>query len=495
MGNYFLDFLFDESNDSANAICINDVFFTYKELKQKTSSIVSKINQLGIRHESIGVYIGDNVETYASIIAIWYTGNKYIPLHPTYPPSRIEHIIEISNIQLILSTDDFNETIKTEIPVLSPQSLPLTDLVKKDNLYVYEKEDVVYILFTSGSTGTPKGVQINFKNLNAFLQNLDNLKLELPKGSGYLQMFELTFDLSIVSILLPLMNSGVLYHVSMKSVKYLEIYRLLEEYPIQFAIIVPSVLSMLKPHFDSIQLPNLKYVALSGEAVPLELTQLWQCCCPNAKMFNFYGPTECTIFCTYYEIPKKNIGSQNGIVSIGKVNESCLSLFLNEDGERVSTDEKALLWIGGEQVSPGYLGNDDLNNKLFMKYGDEHYYNTGDIVIRNEAQEIFYLGRKDSQVKINGYRIELSEVEFNASKALNNNSFVLAVNDSKSFSLKLILFMLKTGLSNTLISAELKKTLPDYMLPSLIIQLDEFPLNTNGKLDRNQLKAFYERQS
>lgn len=494
MENYFLDFLFDESNNSENAICINDTYYTYKELKQKTSDIINKITLSGIRKKSIGVYIEDNLETYASILAIWFTGNKYIPLHPTYPSSRIEHIIQISNIQLILSTGSFIEGVKTEIPILSHQTLPITDGLNKEHLYAYENEDVVYVLFTSGSTGMPKGVQIDFKNLKSFLENLDNLKLALPKGSGYLQMFELTFDLSIVSILLPLMNNGILYHVSIKSVKYIEIYRLLEEYPIQFAIIVPSVLSMLKPHFNSIQLPNLKYVALSGEAVPLELTQLWQCCCPNAKLFNFYGPTECTIFCTYYEIPKENISSQNGIVSIGKVNTYCNSLFLKEDGSPASIHEKSLLWIGGHQVSPGYLGNDELNNNLFMNYNGDKYYNTGDIVVRNEAEEIFYLGRKDSQVKINGYRIELSEVEFNASKALNKNSFVLAVSDSKSFLLKLILFTLKTELSNPSILAELKKNMPDYMLPSLIIQLDEFPLNTNGKLDRNQLKEIYERQ-
>jgi amino acid adenylation domain-containing protein len=494
MNHYFLSFLFDDTNNQSNAICINDQFFTYRDLKIKTASIVQQIKVSGVEKQSIGVYLEDNLETYAAILAIWVTGNKYIPLHPTYPASRIDNIVEVANIKMILAGTPTIGGIQNKVPILDYTSFTQVECLNKEQLVAYDSKDIVYVLFTSGSTGVPKGVQINYNNLKSFLENLDHLRMDIPEKSGYLQMFELTFDLSIVSILLPLMNNGILYHVSTKAVKYLEIYRLLEEYPIQFAIIVPSVLSMLRPYFNSIQLPNLRYVALSGEAVPLELTQQWQACCPNARFYNFYGPTECTIFCTYYEIPRTEVCSQNGIVSIGKVNLSCKSLCLKEDGTMGGVGEKALLWIGGDQVSPGYLNNEDLNTSLFMDQEGIRYYNTGDVVTKNDNEEFFYLGRKDHQVKISGYRIELSEVEFNASKALNNISFVLAVSDEKSSSLKLVLFILKTDLTNTMILSKLKETLPDYMLPSIIIQLDEFPLNKNGKMDRGQLKEIYERQ-
>lgn len=494
MNNYFLNFLFDDSNSPPNAICINDQFFTYRDLKNKTASIVNQINISGIEKQSVGVYLDDSLETYAAILAIWFTGNKYIPLHPTYPATRIDNIIDAANIKLILAGISQIEGIQNNTPIIEYTNIQQVDSIHKDNLVAYDPTDIVYVLFTSGSTGVPKGVQINYTNLKSFLENLDNLNMSIPKGSGYLQMFELTFDLSIVSILLPFMNRGILYHVSIKAVKYLEIYRLLEEYPIQFAIIVPSVLSMLRPYFDTIQLPNLQHVALSGEAVPLELTQQWQRCCPNARFYNFYGPTECTIFCTYYEIPRNEISSQNGIVSIGKVNASCTSLCLKDDGTVGGVGEKALLWIGGNQVSPGYLNNMELNNTLFMEREGERYYNTGDVVTKNEKDEFFYLGRKDQQVKISGYRIELSEVEFNASKALNSTAVVLAVNDEKSSSLKLVLFVAKTEQSHSIILTKLKETLPDYMLPSMIIQVDEFPLNKNGKMDRGQLKEIYERE-
>ena len=489
MESNFLQFLGNSDNDHEKALCIDDEFFTYRDLKFRTAKIVAHLTKLGYQQQSIAVLLDDNIDTYAALLAIWYTGNIYIPIHPSYPPSRVKTIIQSANVKLIFSSEE-NESSPL---LISYNSLKETESKELNEPYRYTQKDIVYILFTSGSTGVPKGVQINYSNISSFIQHLDVLNLGLNKQAGYLQMFELTFDLSVVSILLPFINTGILYHVSSKSVKYLEIYRLLEDYQIEFAIIVPSVLAMLRPYFSSIELPNLKAVGLSGEAVPLDLTKEWQVCCSNAKFFNFYGPTECTIFCTYYEIPKDDIAALNGIVSIGKVNNNSLALCLKEDGTTAKEGEKSLLWIGGEQVSPGYLNNEDLNQSLFIIRDGIKYYNTGDVVIKNEKEEFFYLGRKDHQVKISGYRIELSEVEYNATRSLNTKSIVIAIEDKKGM-MQLVLFVVKNGLTNADLLEKLKQSMPGYMVPTVILQVDEFPLNDNGKLDRKQLKEYYDQQ-
>jgi amino acid adenylation domain-containing protein len=489
MESNFLQFLGNSDNDHEKALCIDDEFFTYRDLKFRTAKIVAHLTKLGYQQQSIAVLLDDNIDTYAALLAIWYTGNIYIPIHPSYPPSRVKTIIQSANVKLIFSSEE-NESSPL---LISYNSLKETESKELNEPYRYTQKDIVYILFTSGSTGVPKGVQINYSNISSFIQHLDVLNLGLNKQAGYLQMFEMTFDLSVVSILLPFINTGTLYHVSSKSVKYLEIYRLLEDYQIEFAIIVPSVLAMLRPYFSSIELPNLKAVGLSGEAVPLDLTKEWQVCCSNAKFFNFYGPTECTIFCTYYEIPKDDIAALNGIVSIGKVNNNCLALCLKEDGTTAQEGEKSLLWIGGEQVSPGYLNNEELNQSLFIIRDGIRYYNTGDVVIKNEKEEFFYLGRKDHQVKISGYRIELSEVEYNATRSLNTKSIVIATEDKKGM-MQLVLFVVKTGLTNADLLEKLKQSMPGYMVPTVILQVDEFPLNDNGKLDRKQLKEYYDQQ-
>jgi acyl-coenzyme A synthetase/AMP-(fatty) acid ligase len=262
----------------------------------------------------------------------------------------------------------------------------------------------------------------------------------LQKGDRYLHMFELSFDLSVVSYVLPLQHYGTIYTVSDQNIKYLEIYRLLEEYKLNYAIIVPSVLAMLRPYFEDIDLPELRNVALSGEAVPLKLTEEFQQCCPNAQFHNYYGPTECTIFCTSYKIPRNEIPSLIGIVSIGKATLNQVSKLIREDGSEAANGEKAELYLGGSQVSVGYVKNAEMNLASFLTIDGVNFYKTGDLVIQKNDGLLYYLGRKDQQVKIQGYRIELMEVEHLCKQALKTEAAVVAVKDNRGFD-NLVLFV------------------------------------------------------
>jgi D-alanine--poly(phosphoribitol) ligase subunit 1 len=480
------DFLYSQENDDRSAVYINERYITYLEFKNSVFSIANEIKNHKLSQSRIGVYLNDSIYTYASIYAIWITGNIYVPLHSSYPEKRLKEIASQANLSCILSSE--NGT-----------NLPLDfELIRTDKLndtsvflpYKHAESDIFHILFTSGSTGVPKGVQISYGNVISFLEHIDFLKLGLTSNSGFLQPFDLTFDLSILSTLLPFMHQGTLYHVSSATVKYLEIYRLLEEFDIEFAIIVPSVLNMLKNYFDSIQLDSLKAVALSGEAVPIDLTEKWQQCCPNARFFNFYGPTECTIFCTCYEIPRTRILQRNGIVSIGSPTIMSTSLLLDEQMKEVTTSSKGELWIGGEQVSKGYVNNQALNDVLFKEINGSIYYNTGDVVERDNENNLFYLGRKDQQIKRNGFRIELSEIEYKATLALNVQTCVISKIQQES--IDIILVLVKDSYKKELISEVLKSQLPAFMIPNVLFEIDEFPLNDNGKLDRKKISQLYD---
>jgi acyl-coenzyme A synthetase/AMP-(fatty) acid ligase len=248
---------------------------------------------------------------------------------------------------------------------------------------------------------------------------------------------------------------------------------------------------MLRPYFEDIDLPDLRNVALSGEAVPLKLTQEFQQCCPNAQFHNYYGPTECTIFCTSYKIPREEIPAVNGIVSIGEATLNQISKLIREDGTEAGYDEKAELYLGGTQVSLGYVKNEILNQSSFLSIDNVRFYKTGDLVVQKKDGLLYYLGRKDQQVKIQGYRIELMEVEHLCKQALKTEAAVVAVKDNRGFD-NLVLFV-KKGLSLD-ISEALATLLPKYMTPTRIIELDEFPLNDNGKLDRKTLKISIENE-
>jgi amino acid adenylation domain-containing protein len=483
------DFLKNTEFDSLDAFCISEIKYSYAQFKERVFTIASAIQKKGICNKNIGVFTQNHLDTYASFYACWISGNAYVPIHHSYPESRVADIIDQASISLTIGVDKAGYT-ESGLEYLDTLSLK-NEGFHLDNFYRHSANDLMYILFTSGSTGKPKGVQICYENLNAFMEHAYDLQMGLKTGDAYLQMFELSFDLSVVSYVLPLQNFGTIYTVSDQNIKYLEIYRLLEEYNINYAIIVPSVLAMLRPYFEDINLPHLRNVALSGEAVPLKLTEEFQQCCPNAQFHNYYGPTECTIFCTSYKIPRAHIPSMNGIVSIGKATLNQISKLIKEDGSEASTDEKAELYLGGTQVSLGYVKNKELTEVSYLTIDNTRFYKTGDLVIQKEDGLLYYLGRKDQQVKIQGYRIELMEVEHLCKQALKTETAVVAIKDERGFD-SLVLFVKNDHQLD--INTMLSTVLPKYMTPSVIVELEEFPLNDNGKLDRKALKQRIENE-
>lgn len=470
------------------AICVDDINISYLQFDRRIAGIVHALMNQGIQKSKVGIVIDDHVDTYAAILAVWHTGSAYVPLHPAYPVERLTEIAEIAELAAVIVPGN-NPFFADGFPFRQITTAMLPDKDMVGDPVALEDDDLAYILFTSGSTGIPKGVAIQAGNIRSFLRHNQALKFDFQPGDRFLQMFDLTFDLSVVSYLLPFLSGGTLYHVSLKSVKYMEIYRLLEEYSINYAILVPSVLSLLRPYFEDIELPALRHVGLSGEAVPVALTEEWMKCCPNAVFYNFYGPTEATIFCTNYIIPREGFESVNGIVSIGSPTLESDAIVVDEEMKPVIAGQKGELLIGGRQVTPGYVKNKDANQKAFATVAGKQYYRTGDIVICSTEGLYFYLGRKDHQVKIQGYRIELSEVEFQVSQLLGLSAAAVVVEEERVGS-TISLFVKADVIPDDKVRATLKTKLPDYMIPSRFHFLDEFPLNNNGKLDRKTLQQW-----
>ncbi|MFH0895031.1 MAG: AMP-binding protein [Bacteroidota bacterium] len=477
-----------------NAFCIDDNYYSYAQLLSTSADIAHAIRRINPeKNQMIGIFLSDDLETFASIFGIWFSGNTYVPLHPGNPPERNASIIEQAEIKIVLhagNEDEMNAIKKTgKRNFISLNALSLDNSFNEDDICVDFSDDrFVYMLFTSGSTGVPKGVPITFGNLQSFLKNHDSaMGYSYTPDDRFLQMFDLTFDLSVVSYLAPLLNGACVYTVPYNQIKYTHIYRLLEEYNLTSAIIVPSVLALLKPYFEDILLENLRYAMLSGEAVPLELTLAWQKCCPNAIFQNLYGPTEATIYCVTHTIPRSDIKSANGIVSIGKPNIEVDALILSEENEVLGCNEKGELCLTGNQVTPGYWKNPEKNKESFIEIKGKKYYRTGDVCMKDEAGDYFYLGRKDHQVKIQGYRIELSEVEFHAKTMLDGRDAVAsAIRDENGNALiALVIEGEEMQLENFLV--KMREKLPGYMIPARFKFIEKFPLNANGKTDRKAL--------
>lgn len=470
-----------------NAFFIEGATYTYQQLSTYVDHIYASIE--GKENKVIGIIAENKIETYASILAVLASGNTYVILHPDYPESRNQRIAGLAGIDLLLGSQAFQHK-----PLPLPQIRFLCTSEKREEAFETplpkgKEDDNAYIIFTSGSTGEPKGVPISRKNLNAFYAAYTNLGWQLDETDRMLQMFELTFDVSVVSFLYPLTLGACVYTVGPDDVKYLKVFELLEDYGLTFAAVAPSLLQFMSSYFNEIHLPQLKYLVVTAEAANADLISRFRSCIPNAQIVNLYGPTEGTIYCTSYPIPLQACKQHNGMVAIGKPFKGIDCLITDDQGHPVPTGETGELWICGNQIMKGYWKNPEKSDQAIVRTeGGNVYYKTGDLCQMDAEGDIIYCGRKDFQIKIQGFRIELSEIEYVARKFYKNEHNVVVVpiyRDDNYCELHLVIEC-EAGDKQDL-EAYLKSQLPTYMLPKHIHYLEHFPLSTSNKIDRKKI--------
>jgi amino acid adenylation domain-containing protein len=475
-----------EKSGDNRAFCINDQYYTYREFATVVSRIRKTLKTKNIEGKHIGLISNNDIETYASIFAIWLEGGAYVPLNPYQPVERNLEIISQADVFLIIDSSPIItfpniNTFESKKTVFEEIDLSIKE-VPNDYL--------AYILFTSGSTGKPKGVAISRSNIASFVKTYWDNGYKIHQNDRSLQPFDLSFDLSIMSFLLPIIKGASIYTVSQNSVKFTQIIELLEKYSITMVIMVPSTIRYLKPYFEEIELPNLRYNQFCGEGLEADLIEQWSKCVPNSIIENIYGPTENTVVCSYYRYNREgNNKSYNGILSIGKPMVSEQMVIVNEDGHELRQGEKGELCVHGNQLMSGYWNNPEKNLEAFFidKHG-KRLYKTGDICYKDEDGHFMYCGRKDFQVKVQGYRVELGEIEFHAKKHLKDINLVATGFKNKTGNSEIALFIEHEEIDSANLLAQLKNSIPNYMIPTQIIYQPVFPLNSNGKIDRNALQ-------
>lgn len=469
------------------AFHIGGNYFTYNQLAKYISKIRNELRIETLTDDkNIGLIIDDNIETYASIIAIWLEGKAYVPINPDSPLDRNNNLINQAEIKTILST--------SKVPIKLERKVIFTDLLEEKALFLIQNNvpdsELAYIFFTSGTTGEPKGVPITRGNIEAFVSAFWDLGYTIDENDRCLQPFDLTFDLSVMSYLIPLLKGACVYTVPSNQIKYSYIAQLLEENMVTFALMVPSTIRFLKPYFDELNFPSLKYSLFCGEALPLDLTQGWSKCAPNAIIDNVYGPTEDTIFCSQYRYVRDNKNkTYNGILSIGKSMTSGEMIIVNEKNEEVETGEHGELCLTGGQLTPGYWKNPQKNKDVFfLNNQGKRFYKTGDICFKDIEGDIMYVNRIDSQVKVQGFRIELGEIEFHVREFLKGINAAAVAFENISGNTELALFIEGQSINTNELYVYLKSKLPHYMIPANTLFCASFPLNSNGKTDRKELK-------
>lgn len=469
------------------ALVIEEKVYTYAQLFRQVAVICRRLE--GYAGNVVGVTGENTMETYASLLAAWFTGKAYVILHPDYPAERNRQIVGQAGIGLVLYARQ--DILPDDLPIPRcctaegatadegcPDLLPDTFLA----------DTTAYIIFTSGSTGTPKGVPISHANLDAFYAAYRSLGWKLNENDRLLQMFELTFDVSVVSFFYPLTLGACVYTVPQEGMKYLQVLDLMERHRLTFAAVAPSVLRLARPYFHELSFPDLRYLVVTAEASDADLLEAFRPCIPHAEIINLYGPTEATIYCTRYTMPAHGCKQHNGMVAIGKTFAGMKAVIVGEDGQPLPTDTTGELWLSGPQLMTGYWQQPELTAQCFVRRDGRLYYRTGDLCRRDADGDLIYCGRKDNQVKIQGFRIELGEIEHCAKEfyAHRCNAVVLALQGEGGCELHLVVE--RAPEDTAALMQHLQSRLPAYMLPKRIHFLPVFPLNKSNKTDRPRIR-------
>jgi len=490
------------SKEDKVAAIVGDQILTYEKLEIKSNSLASyMLDTYKEDRTPIVIYGNKENDILIAMIAALKSGRAYIPIDITFPEDRINKILQEVNPKVIINCTRENVGI-------IPYSISYIELEKIYGSYstegIEEKfwvegDDNCYILFTSGSTGQPKGVQISKNNIDSFVKWFSKFLNVGNDNNAILNQPSYSFDLSVMPIYLGLTNGKILFSLSYKTLENTkDTFEELKKSDMQLWISTPAfaTLCVQNDTFTHELMPNLKTMYFIGEVLPPMLVNELKLRFPDIRIINSYGPTEATVAVTGIDITDE-ILYENKELPIGKVMEGAYIKIVDESGMSLRDGEKGEIVIIGRSVSKGYYKNDDITNKVFF-YKDMdgeilRGYKSGDIGYFKD-DILYFSGRKDFQIKLNGFRIELEDIENNIRKIDNiKNAVVLPCYKEDKIAHLVAFVTLKTNnelspLKNTLlIKSELKKYIPKYMIPRNIKVISEFPLNANGKIDRKRL--------
>ncbi len=479
-----------------NVLCISNTFYTYQDFAVEISKIRAAIvNAVEDQEKLIGLVTNDDLETYASIIALWLEGKAYVPVNPSTPLERNLQVFELTETKYVI--DSSESSIYTDHTVIASKKLTETEinLIPKE----FSGDQIAYILFTSGTTGLPKGVPITFDNVQGLVNAIEaEPEFKLVPSDRCLQMFELTFDFSVVTYLFPLLAGSCIYTIPKKAIKYFYIFKLIKEQKLTVLTMVPSIINYLRPYFPEINAPDVRYCSFGGGALHSDIAKEWSDCLPNCKIFNYYGPTEFTVYSGFYPYHKEtHQKAHNGIIAIGTPQKDTLYLVVNDNNEEVPVGVIGELCLAGPQITPGYWKNEERNAISFFTREENgeniRYYKTGDLCIKDEEGDFLYAGRADFQVKIRGYRVELAEIEFHAKAKSERKVNMVALDITNTLGNAELGLAIESESFNTDAIFEYMKTkMPDYMIPGHVRFVKEFPHSINGKINRKELRTYFD---
>jgi amino acid adenylation domain-containing protein len=508
-----------ERHGERSCVSLGGGTLTYEGLHRRASAVAASL----VREDPdpdpplAAVLAGRSPVRFSGVLGALLAGRGYLPLDPGSPPGRTRGVLRATDCRAVVTDGDSVDALEAVLEGLSPPLvvlLPDVDDVAPlaarhpEHRFVGRRDldapadpragparpdDVAYLMFTSGSTGRPKGVPVTHGNVRHFLDAVAG-RLGLGPDDRLSHTFDLTFDLSVFD-LFAAWDAGACVHCPSRG-DLLAPGRYLREERLTVWFSVPSLgvlmrrLGLLEPD----AYPDLRLVLFCGAPLTADLARAWRRAAPSAALENLYGPTELTVACTGYRWDDATSPAEceNGLVPIGRPFPGLRALVLAEDGREAAPGEEGELLIAGPQRTPGYWKDEAATAAAHRIPPDRVavHYHTGDLARRPFRAEgpIRFLGRRDQQVKVRGFRVELGEVEAALREAAGADEAVaLGWPRTQEGVEALVGFVAGGEIDPSRVRAALRGRLPAYMIPRTIRVVPELPRNRSGKLDRKAL--------
>lgn len=479
-----------------------DGTITFDELRNKSRIVASELikNVTVGRKYPIAVYLPKSIGSIISFMGSLYAGSPYVPIDYAIPQERMKQTAKTLLPTAIITDSQGKETLSQLS--LDAKILLIDDLLNgicNDSsvdlsLNSVCDTDPAYIMYTSGSTGVPKGVTISNRGVIDYIDWIVNT-FPIASDSIIGMQSAFHFDNSVFDMYTSLYTGAktliipeVLFMYPEKLMEYMT------ENKISVIFWVPTVMISVANGgvLENSDLSSLKLIMFAGEVMPNTQLNIWRKALPDCMYVNMYGPTEATDIATYYIVDREY--ENHEVLPIGKPCYNMRTLILNDKNELCGIGEQGELCIAGTGIALGYWNNEEVTKKAFVQnplntlYSDR-IYRTGDLAYKNDEGNIIFVGRRDSQIKLRGNRIELGDIEAAATAIDGIDSACVMFDEAKQ---EIVLFVeAQQEINARKFKLEIKKYVPAYMTPSKIIAMKNFPHTPSGKIDRVGLRKEY----
>lgn len=402
-----------QKTPDAIAVTFNNNSVSYKQLNDRANTISQNLlAHLEQHNKIVGLCIDRSVEMVVGMLAILKAGCAYLPIDPEYPKERIDFMLNDAGVNVILTEQKLENLFsQSHITLLNVDDTENTEYTPNISTPKVKPTDLAYVIYTSGSTGKPKGVPITHQNI--ITSTAGRLSFYDDNPNAFLLMSSISFDSSKAGIFWTLCTGGNLVVTEKRIEQDIDkIGNLINQHSVTHTLMLPSLYNLILQHIDSNNLTSLKTVVVAGEACGKHILVNHFKKLPELKLYNEYGPTEATVWCVAHKIEKEDI--KNATIPIGKPVANAKIYLLDELSNPVPFGSIGEIYIGGPALTTGYINRLDLNEAAFFENPfnpNEKLYKTGDIGRYSNNKTIEFLGRADQQIKIRGFRVELSEIE------------------------------------------------------------------------------------